>query len=217
MVLHRNGEMLYDGVCNLVAENLAELAKDEVFPAFPTGRSDDRMQQTQEGEMLLKALRRIWDDHIGSMSKLRDILKYMVCAWGLLCRVLTFIFRQDRVYTKAAEVPEIWDTGYILFWKHIIRPPIDQHIYSAILSQIQIEREGYVINRSAVKECVDVLLVLRVDGDGPSVYKRHLELAILRDSEAFYKGEGDRLVESCDAPEYLRRVSLVFYILAGKH
>jgi hypothetical protein len=31
--------MLYDGICNLVAENLAELVKDEVFPAFPTGRS----------------------------------------------------------------------------------------------------------------------------------------------------------------------------------
>jgi cullin 3 len=124
--------------------------------------------------------------------------------------------RQDRVYTKAAEVPEIWDAGYILFWKHIIRPPIDQHVYAAILSQIQIEREGYVINRSAVKECVDVLLVLRVDGDGPSVYKRHLEPAILRDSEAFYKGEGDRLVESCDAPEYLRRVSFPLLVWRTK-
>jgi cullin 3 len=124
--------------------------------------------------------------------------------------------RQDRVYTKAAEVPEIWDAGYILFWKHIIRPSIDQHVYAAILSQIQIEREGYVINRSAVKECVDVLLVLRVDGDGPSVYKRHLEPAILRDSEAFYKGEGERLVESCDAPEYLRRVSYSLLIWRAK-
>ena len=78
MVLHRSGEMLYKGVCALVAENLAELASDEVVPAFPTGGNGDRMQQTQEHEMLLKALRRIWDDHAGSMSKLRDILKYMV-------------------------------------------------------------------------------------------------------------------------------------------
>ena len=87
MVLHRNGEMLYEGVCALVAENLADLARNEVVPAFPTSGSDDRMQQTQEGEMLLKALRRIWDDHTGSMSKLRDILKYMVrfCSLLSLC------------------------------------------------------------------------------------------------------------------------------------
>ena len=81
MVLHRSGEMLYRGVCQLVVENLGYLVQDEVIPAFPTtshGSGGDRMQQTQEGESLLKALRRIWDDHVGSMSKLKDILKYMV-------------------------------------------------------------------------------------------------------------------------------------------
>lgn len=80
MVLHKNGAMLYKGVCELVAENLVELANTEVVPAFPTTGDGDRMQQTQEGETLLKALRRIWADHISSMSKLRDILKYMVCS-----------------------------------------------------------------------------------------------------------------------------------------
>lgn len=87
MVLHRSGEMLYKGVCQLVVENLGHLARDEVIPAFPTtghgASGGDRMQQTQEGESLLKALRRIWDDHVGSMSKLKDILKYMVRS---LCR-----------------------------------------------------------------------------------------------------------------------------------
>lgn len=79
MVLHRSGEMLYKGVCQLVIENLGYLVQDEVIPAFPTtSHSGDRVQQAQEGESLLKALRRIWDDHVGSMSKLRDILKYMV-------------------------------------------------------------------------------------------------------------------------------------------
>jgi cullin 3 len=208
MVLHRNGEMLYNGVCTLVAENLAELARDEVYPAFPTSGSEDRMQQSQEDEMLLKALRRVWDDHTGSMSKLRDILKYMVSVHGLF-RNRHLICDQDRAYSKSAELPEIWDAGYILFWKHIIQPPIDEHIYSAILGQIRMERDGYPINRSAVKECVDVLLVLRVNGDGPSVYGRDLEPAILCDSELFYKREADSLLESCGAPEYLRRVSIL--------
>lgn len=114
------------------------------------------------------------------------------------------------MYTKAADVPEIWDAGVNLFYKHIIQPPISDHVYSAILSQIQIERGGYMINRSAVKECVDVLLQLTVKGDDKtSVYKQDLEPAILLESETFYKAEGDRLLESCDAPEYLRRVSLL--------
>ncbi|KZP23744.1 Cullin-domain-containing protein [Athelia psychrophila] len=194
MVLYRSGEMLYKGVCDLVVQNLDHLAKSEVIPAFPTGRTGDRMQETQEDETLLKALRRIWDDHISSMSKLRDILKYM-----------------DRVYTKAADVPEIWDAGVKLFCKNIIDPPISDHVFSAILSQIKIERDGYVINRSAMKECVDVLLQLASsDDDKTSIYRQDLEPEILRESEAFYQAEGERLLETCDAPEYLRRVDSRF-------
>lgn len=189
MVLYKNGAILYKGVCQLVAENIDRLAQSEIVPTFPSGSSKDPVQQSQEGESLLKALRRVWDDHTGNMSKLRDILKYM-----------------DRVYTKANDVPEIWDAGLDLFLKHIIRPPIQDHVTSAVLSLIQIERDGYVISRSVVKECVDVLLQLSVDHDAKTVYKRDLEPAVLAASEIFYSAEGKRLLETCDAPEYLRRV-----------
>jgi cullin 3 len=77
MVLLKNGEMLYNGVKKLVAENLDKLAKEEIVPVFPSGGSDP-MQQSQEAEMLLKALRHIWDDHLANMLKLSQILKYMV-------------------------------------------------------------------------------------------------------------------------------------------
>ncbi|KAJ8592195.1 Cullin-domain-containing protein [Rhizopogon salebrosus TDB-379] len=193
MVLYKNGAVLYKGVCQLVAENIDRLAQCEIVPVFPSGSSKDPVQQSQEGELLLKALKRVWDFHIGNMSKLRDILKYM-----------------DRVYTKANDVPEIWDAGLDLFLKHIIRPPIQDHLVSAVLSLIQIERDGYVINRSAVKECVDVLLQLSVEHDGRNVYKRDLEPAVLKASEIFYSAEGKRLLETCDAPGYLRRVEARF-------
>jgi cullin 3 len=77
MVLLKNGEMLYNGVKKLVAENLDKLAKEEIVPVFPAGGSDP-VQQSQEAEMLLKALRHIWDDHLANMLKLSQILKYMV-------------------------------------------------------------------------------------------------------------------------------------------
>lgn len=78
-----------------------------------------------------------------------------------------------------------------------------------MLSLIQIEREGYVISRSAVKECVDILLQLSVEDDGKTVYKRDLEPAVLKASETFYSAEGERLLETCDAPEYMRRVRVL--------
>jgi hypothetical protein len=78
MVLYKHGEMLYNGVNRLVAEHLDRLAADEIIPAFPAGGSMDPTNQSQEGELLLKALKNVWDDHTGSMTKLGQILKYMV-------------------------------------------------------------------------------------------------------------------------------------------
>jgi cullin 3 len=77
MVLYKKGDQLYDGVNQLVAESLDKLASEEVIPVFPSTGSDI-LQQSQEGEILLKALRSIWDDHLGNMLKLSQILKYMV-------------------------------------------------------------------------------------------------------------------------------------------
>ncbi|KAF7794808.1 hypothetical protein EIP86_005950 [Pleurotus ostreatoroseus] len=188
MVLHKHGEPLYKGTCQLIAENLEKLATQELVPTFPSGASGDSMQQSQEAETFLKAIRKVWDDHTSSLSKLRDVLKYM-----------------DRVYTKTAGVPEIWDAGLLLFVKHIIRPPIQDHLIKAVLLQIQTERDGYVINRSAMKGCVDILLDLMDRPDGTTIYKRDLEPAILKESERFYKAEGERLLETCDASEFLRR------------
>lgn len=94
--------------------------------------------------------------------------------------------------------------GLTLFYKHIIKSPIKDHIVTAILNQVRHERNGYGINRSAVKGCVEVFL--RLNFDDATVYKHDLEPRLLQESEAFYKKEGQELVNSCDAPEFLRRV-----------
>jgi cullin 3 len=78
IVLARKGQMLYDGVCALINENLDRLSKEEVIPAFPSSSSSDLVEQSDERTLLLKAMRHVWDDHYENMSRLRDILKYMV-------------------------------------------------------------------------------------------------------------------------------------------
>ena len=75
-----------------------------------------------------------------------------------------------------------------------------------MLIQLQTERNGLTINRSAVKGCVDVLMQLNESSDTVDMYKKLVEPDLLRESETFYKAEGQRLLETCDAPEYLRRV-----------
>lgn len=113
---------------------------------------------------------------------------------------------QDRIHTQSADVPDTWTKGLELFMKHIIRPPIQEHLVNAILDQIQYEREGNVINRSAVKGCVDVFLRLEPT-QHTTVYKQILEPQFLKASERFYNEEARHLLDTCDAPEFLQRVS----------
>lgn len=107
---------------------------------------------------------------------------------------------------------DTWEKGLELFLLHILQPPIRDHLVSAILKQVHIEREGFVINRSAVKGCVDVFVSLETgEGPGQTVYKCYLEPSFLKESEAFYRGEGMHLLTSCDAPQFLRRVSVSLF------
>lgn len=188
MVLNRQGNALYNGLKDLVREHLKELADAHIFPAFPVSEE----QQTHEGEVLLKALRKVWDDHTSSMTKIGQILKYM-----------------DRVYVRQQSLLETWDLGLDLFIKNIIqRDRIQGVLITAILNQIRYEREGYTVNQAAVQSCVDVFLRLRIDG--VTIYKRELEPVLLEQTTSFYQEEGKTLVQSCDAPQFLKKVERRF-------
>ena len=84
MVLYKHGETLYQGTKKLIADNLDKLANAYIIPAFPAHVDDDPVQKAQSGELLLKAMKKVWDDHTSSLSKLRDVLKYMVHYFILL-------------------------------------------------------------------------------------------------------------------------------------
>jgi len=115
---------------------------------------------------------------------------------------------QDERYVRPAHLLGVVDLGRDLFVKHIIRPPIKDHVINAILGLLYIERKGYVINRSAIKNCVDTLLQLSDSSDGITMYKRDIEPQILRQTEAYYEAEARELLETCSTLEYLRRVNL---------
>lgn len=85
LVLYKSGQLLYEGTCKLVVENLEKLTNQDLIPTFPSGSNDDSIQRSQEGETFLKALRKLWDDHTAGLHKLKDVLNYMVR------RLITFL------------------------------------------------------------------------------------------------------------------------------
>ncbi|UZJ52781.1 hypothetical protein CBS101457_002101 [Exobasidium rhododendri] len=170
--------------------------------AIQGGDRADAVAKTQAGERFLKAIRDTWDDHCACMSKVRDVLKYV-----------------DKVYVEPAKVLPIWDLGLELFRDTVLRSnkfPIHTHLYTTLLTQVQIEREGSVINRSALKSNIDMLTSLTHPRNGypvssrPTVYKHDFEPAFLATSEEFYRAEAERLLDNNDAAQYLRHVERRF-------
>ncbi|KAK4686027.1 cullin 3, partial [Tremellales sp. Uapishka_1] len=204
MVLHKHGDLLYNGVKGLIAEHLDKLAEERIVPTFPRsggtigagrmGGGAEAVERGLEGERFLKAVKGVWEDHTGSMRKLKAVLAYM-----------------DKVYTASSQVPLIYDVGLTLFLSHIVRStthPIHTHLISALLSQVQLERDGETITRSTVRECVDVLLRLSVSEreGGKNVYVMDFEPEFLRRSVEFYQMEAIEKLETGDASLYLRYV-----------
>ncbi|CAH1757893.1 5416_t:CDS:10 [Entrophospora sp. SA101] len=195
MVLHKNGDKLYNGVKDVITQHLEEVAFAHVVPAFPkSGASSSHANHTNVagGAKFLEVLKKVWEDHTTCMLMIRDILMYM-----------------DRVYAKSANVPLVYDLGLELFRDTIVRSqkyPIQTHLLEVLLQQIKLERENEMIERSSVKAAMDMLLQL-IDADtGSTVYDIDFEGRFLETSAEYYRVEGQMLVSDCDAPEYMKKV-----------
>ncbi|OWZ38177.1 Cullin 3 [Cryptococcus neoformans c8] len=203
LVLFKHGDQLYSGVQTLIVQHLDRLAEEKIVPTFPRsggtrgagklGGGAEAIERATEGDRFLKAVKGVWEDHTGSMRKLKDVLKYM-----------------DKVHAPTANVPPVYELGLSLFLTHIIRQPtIHTHLISTLLSQVQLEREGFTITRSTVRECIDILLRLHVPEreGGASVYQQDFEPEFLRRSGEWYEYEAGEELAKSDASLYLSNVS----------
>lgn len=86
LVIGKQGAMLYAGLVGLITENLNKFANEKLVPDFPQGELDgrDSIEMCQAGETFVKTFREVWDDHESSMSKISDLVKYMVSQIGVV-------------------------------------------------------------------------------------------------------------------------------------
>jgi cullin 3 len=106
-------------------------------------------------------------------------------------------------------LPSVYDMGLNLFRDKVIRSrkyPIQKHLIDAMLTQIQLERNGDVIDRSAIQSSVGMLVELNDPDTENTVYAVDFEAKYLETSTSFYQIESQKLVSFYDAPEFMRKV-----------
>ncbi|ORY60229.1 Cullin [Pseudomassariella vexata] len=205
IVLKKAGERLYDKVKDfeelwfrkevippifaLVTKNLISVTLDDV-----PGTSV--VERRAMGEKFLKAIRESWERHNMSMNMIADILMYL-----------------DRGYSQDHSRPSIFAATIGLFRDHILRTTLPQgcqvfDIFNAtILDQINMEREGDVIDKALLRSCISMLEMLHEtdeENENEKLYLTQFEPVYIRSSHTFYRNECEKLLRESDASSWLR-------------
>jgi cullin 3 len=177
----------------LITQNLRSIALGGV----PGATANERRIT---GEKFLKGLKESWEDHNLCMHMTTDVLMYM-----------------DRVFCSDNHRPSIFTTAMGLFRDHILRANMLSTggdlvhfdiLNAVILDQIQMEREGDVIDKNLIRSCVYMLEGLYEtdeDREKEKLYLTVFEPEFLKTSVVFYQNECLSLLRQANASIWLRQ------------
>ncbi|KAI0817107.1 Cullin [Xylaria sp. FL0064] len=152
------------------------------------------------GEKFLKFVRSSWENHNMSMNMIADILMYL-----------------DRGYVEEHRRPSIYATGIGLFRDNILRGNLGATgsnyevfdiLNATIIDQINMEREGDVIDKALLRSCVSMLEGLFETDEESELERLYLttfEPYLIKTSHEFYRAECERLLREADASAWLRQ------------
>lgn len=231
LVLKKRGETLYIRVKEFEKEWLAnevqpriieELSQTLLLATSGAQTIATANEKRLAGEKLLRALKQAWEDHNLCMNMTTDVLMYMV---GNLqsfkevyeTRTMLLTSRQDRVYCKDFRKPSIFTASMGQFRDHVLRTSLsdnaEDHISIAyilnavMLDQVQMDREGDIIDKSLLKSCAYMLEGLyetEDEDESTKLYLTSFEPEFLKASEEFYRIEGAKLLLEADAGTFCK-------------
>ncbi|KAG0712271.1 Cullin-3 [Chionoecetes opilio] len=174
MVLHKHGERLYSGLRDVVTQHLENKVRADVLASLQNN--------------FLQTLNHAWNDHQTSMVMIRDILMYM-----------------DRVYVQQNNVDNVYNLGLIIFRDQVVRYGcIRDHLRETLLDMVMRERRGEVVDRLAIKNAAQMLIVLGIESR--AVYEEDFERPFLAQSAEFYRMESQKFLAENSASVYIKRV-----------
>ncbi|KAI5737524.1 hypothetical protein M8J76_014379 [Diaphorina citri] len=152
----------------------------------------------------LQTLNQAWNDHQTSMVMIRDILMYM-----------------DRVYVQQNDVDNVYNLGLIIFRDQVVRYGcIRDHLRDTLLGQVVKERKGEVVDRIAIKNASQMLMVLGINSramESQRFLAENSASVYIKKVEARINEEAERAKHYLDESTESRIVEVVEEELIKKH
>ncbi|KAI5302669.1 Cullin-3 [Ascosphaera pollenicola] len=208
--IKKQGERLYDNVCNLEAEYLRttalKIVQQSISPILLVDSetaltNTESWAETKEaGERFLTAIRQVWGDQTLCIGMINDVLIYM-----------------DRSLTAEKKRRPIYTSGMNIFRDNVLlnkcstdstsTSTVLDTLLNTLLFLIHLERHGHAIDRFTIRYVVSMLSKLH-DTDDESeatrLYLTHFEPRLIQESQKFYAAEGAQLLETADSITFCR-------------
>lgn len=178
-------EELYRNAYNMVLHKFGEkLYSGLVKTVTAHLRQISQSIKAAQGDIFLEELNRKWVDHNKALQMIRDILMYM-----------------DRTFVPSNRKTPVHELGLNL-WRDVVihSNETKTRLLDTLLDLVLKERNGEVINRGLMRNLIKMLTDL-----GLSVYQTDFEKPFIQVSTNFYCCESQKLIESCDCGDYLKK------------
>uniref|UniRef100_A0A673IP44 Cullin-3-like n=1 Tax=Sinocyclocheilus rhinocerous TaxID=307959 RepID=A0A673IP44_9TELE len=115
------------------------------------------------------------------------------------------VFVQDRVYVQQNNVENVYNLGLIIFRDQVVRYGcVRDHLKQTLLDMIARERRGEVVDRGAIRNACQMLMILGLEGR--SVYEEDFEAPFLEMSAEFFQMESQKFLAENSASVYIKKV-----------
>jgi len=136
-------------------------------------------------EVLLAELVRQWKTHTTTMTMIRDILMYM-----------------DRTFVLQERKEPVYELGLRIFKEQVARHPnVKDRVRSMLLSSIEAERRGELIDKETLRNILQMLVDLGINA--MTVYQDDFETPFLEETRVFYEREGNEYIQINTCPDYV--------------
>ena len=172
LVIQKHGKLLYDGVTSKISSHLNTTAK--------------RLSSTADA-LLLEEVATSFDDHVTTMTMVRDILMYM-----------------DRTFVSQSNEKSTFIQGLHLYrtivWEH---NQVQSRVSDLLLEAIAKERSGELTDdRDILKKILSMLLQID-NAENSNVYERDFADTFLGRTQEFYQMESSEYLAVNSASDYV--------------
>ncbi|XP_059475189.1 cullin-3-B-like [Neocloeon triangulifer] len=171
LIINQRSSNLYFQLKHVVEEHLSTTVRT-------------RIMNSMDGNFLA-TLAQEWSDHEVAMRMIRDIVMYL-----------------ELAYTDNHDMDNVFNLGMICLREQLVNfPAIKEMLVSNLLELIAKERAGEVIDRMAMKNTLNMLIILGISSN--DYYTLTFENDFIRKSISFYQMEASKFIKNNKLSDYL--------------